>query len=353
MATNTVAAPSRHAASVHAATPARHAAGIVVSLTVILAVMFIAFALPATKSAPHDVPLGVAGPGASAAQIEEQLARTAPGGFLVTNYGNEAALREAITRRDVYGGVTVTPQGPTVLIASGGSPMIAQSLSQLGAALSQHSGAPVRTEDLAPLPATDPRGVGLSAAALPLTLAGLLPAVALLLAFPNRPWLRLGAFVAAAVLMTLTIATLLRFVFGSIDAHFWAVSAGLLLGVLAMGLPVLGLGSLFGRAGIGIAAAVGVLLGNPLSGLAGAPELLPRGWGAFGQLLPQGANATLLRSTAYFPEPFSGGTATGAMLVLACWALVGVLLIGVAALGYSGGVPRPNREASSSRRAKS
>lgn len=336
MATNTVPAPSRHAAPAHPSSPLGHAARIILGLAAALAVVFIAFALPAAKSAPHDVPIGVAGPAASAAQIEERLTQSAPGGFLVTNYGDEAALREAITRRDVYGGVVVTPQGPTVLIASGGSPMIAQSLSQIGAALSQHSGVPVATEDAAPLPSTDPRGVGLSAAALPLTLAGILPAAALLLTFPNRPWLRLGAFATAAVLMTLTITTLLRFAFGSIDAHFWAVSAGLLLGVLAMGLPVLGLGSLFGRAGIGIAAAVGVLLGNPLSGLAGAPELLPRGWGAFGQLLPQGANATLLRSTAYFPEPFSGATAAGSITVLACWALAGALLIGIAALRYSG-----------------
>ncbi|MDF2823691.1 MAG: integral rane protein, partial [Mycobacterium sp.] len=201
---------------------------------------------------------------------------------------------------------------------------------QIGGALAQHSGAPLRTEDLVPLPGTDARGVGLSAAALPLTLAGLLPAVALLLAFPGRPWLRAGAFTAAAVVMTLTVAVLLRFVFGSIADHFWPVSAGLLLGVLAMGLPVLGLGSLFGRVGLGIGAAVAVLLGNPLSGLAGAPELLPAGWGTFGQLLPQGANATLLRSTAYFPDPFAGSTATTALAVLACWAAAGVGLIALA-----------------------
>jgi hypothetical protein len=301
MATNTVPAPNRHAATPHQTPPVGHAAGIIVGLTAILAVVFIAFALPAAKSAPRDVPIGVAGPGASAAQIEEQLARTAPGGFLVTNYGDEAALREAITRRDVYGGVASTPQGPAVLIASGGSPMIAQSLSQIAAGLSQRAGLPVRTEDLAPLPGTDPRGVGLSAAALPLTLAGLLPAAALLLAFPNWPWLRLGAFATAAVLMTLTITALLRFVFGSIDAHFWAVSAGLLLGVLAMGLPVLGLGSLFGRAGIGIAAAVGVLLGNPLSGLAGAPQLPPERMGRLRPTAPPGRQRDLAALDGLLP----------------------------------------------------
>ena len=59
-------------------------------------------------------------------------------------------------------------------------------------------------------------------------------------------------------------------------------------------------------------ALLALLLGNPLSGLNSAPELLPRGWGELGQLLPQGANATLLRSTAFF----SGAGATTAIVVL-------------------------------------
>ena len=325
-------APGRHQAVATDAPPvAARVAGIVVGLTLVLTVVFIAFALPAIKSRPHAVPLGVAGPGASAAQVEHRLSESAPGGFLVTNYGDEPALRAAILRRDVYGGIVLTPQGPTVLVAGGGSPVVAQSLTQLGSAMAQQSGAAVRTEDVAPLPRDDARGIGLSAAALPLTLAGLLPAVALLLAFPRRPWLRTGSIVVFAGVIAVTVTSLLRFVFGSIDNHFWAVSAGLSLGTLAMGMAVLGLGSMFGRVGIGISAATAVLLGNPLSGLAGAPELLPSGWGAFGQLLPQGATATLLRSTAYFPDPFASATATGAMLVLGCWALAGLALIFLAA----------------------
>jgi hypothetical protein len=89
---------------------------------------------------------------------------------------------------------------------------------------------------------------------------------------------------------------------------------------------VLGFGSLFGRTGFGIGAAVAMLLGNPLSGLASAPEMLPRGWSILGQLLPRGANGTLLRSTAYF----SGAGATTAIVVLTCWAVAGVVLIFVA-----------------------
>jgi hypothetical protein len=304
------------------------ATGIVVALTVGLAVLFIAFGLPAAKSAPHDVPIGVAGPAAVAAQIDAQLERNSPGAFAVSTYDDETELRAAILDRDVYGGIAVTPGGPTLLLASGGSPLVAQMLTQIGSAIAQRSGAPLDTVDLAPLPQTDPRGTGLAAAALPLALAGLLPALVLLLVFPDRPWLRLGATVVFAGLAALTTAAVLRYVFGSIEANFWGVTAGLTLGALATGLAVLGLGSLFGRVGLGIGVVGVMLLGNPLSGLASAPEMLPSGWGAFGQLLPQGANATLLRSTAYF----GGAGATAAVGVLSCWALAGTVMIVIAAL---------------------
>jgi hypothetical protein len=124
-------------------------------------------------------------------------------------------------------------------------------------------------------------------------------------------------------------------VFGSIDQNFWGVAGGLSLGIAAALLFVLGLGSLFGRVGLGIGAALAVLVGNPLSGLASAPEMLPSGWGAFGQLLPQGATATLLRSTAYL----SGAGATTAVVVLTCWAAAGAAMVTVAALRQPAAAP--------------
>jgi hypothetical protein len=71
-----------------------------------------------------------------------------------------------------------------------------------------------------------------------------------------------------------------------------------------------------------------LLLGNPLSGLNSAPEMLPSGWGTLGQWLPQGATATLLRSTAFF----DGAGATTAIAVLTCWTVAGIGLIVLAAV---------------------
>ena len=74
--------------------------------------------------------------------------------------------------------------------------MVAQMLTQIGNGIAQQAGVPLRTEDLAPPTADDPRGAGLAASALPITLAGLLPAVALVLLLKREVWTR---FAAAAV----------------------------------------------------------------------------------------------------------------------------------------------------------
>jgi hypothetical protein len=343
---------THHASPVHEPPAAIRATGIIVALTVVLAILAIAFALPAARSKPRDVPIGAAGPMAASGQVADILEQHAPGAFAITYYPGEAALRDAIRNRDVYGGISFgtgadvagqgAPEGRTLLIATGGSPMVAQMLTQIGSGIAQQVGVPLRTEDLAPPTADDPRGAGLAASALPITLAGLLPAVALVLLSPasgwapslrgeyphkREIWTRFAAAVVFAAGAGTTIAALLRYVFNSIDENVWGVAAGLTLGLLAAGLSMLGLGSLFGRIGLAVGALLALLLGNPLSGLNSAPEMLPSGWGTLGQWLPQGATATLLRSSAFF----DGAGATTAIVVLTCWAVGGAALIVIAA----------------------
>lgn len=328
MTTESLPRHTHHATPAHEPPAALRATGIVAVLAVVIAIVAIAFALPAARSKPHEVPIGAAGPQAASGQVADMLEQNAPGAFEITYYPGEAALRDAIRNRDVYGGISFGPEGRTLLIATGASPTVAQLLSQVGNGIAQHAGVQLKTEDVAPPSAEDPRGAGLAASALPITLAGLLPAIALVLVLRREVWTRFGAVVVFAGLAGMTIAALLRYVLGSIDANFWGVAGGLTLGVLAAGLSILGLGSLFGRAGLAAGSLIALLLGNPLSGLTSAPELLPSGWGAFGQWLPQGATATLLRSTAFF----DGAGAGMALAVLACWALGGATLIVIAAV---------------------
>jgi hypothetical protein len=320
---------------VHEPPAAIRATGIVVALTTALAILAIAFALPAARSKPHDIPIGAAGPQAAGGQVADILEQHAPGAFALTYYPGEAALRDAIRNRDVYGGMSFRPDGRSLLIATGGSPVVAQMLTQIGNGVAQQAGVPLHTEDLAPPTADDPRGAGLAASALPITLAGLLPAVALVLLVRREVWTRLVAAVVFAAGAGVTTAALLRYVFGSIDQNLWGVAAGLTLGLLAAGLSMLGLGSLFGRGGLAVGALLALLLGNPLSGLTSAPEMLPSGWGTLGQWLPQGATATLLRSTAFF----DGAGAATAIAALTCWAVTGTALVVIAAVRQGRSVP--------------
>jgi hypothetical protein len=109
----------------------------------------------------------------------------------------------------------------------------------------------------------------------------------------------------------------------------WAANAATLsLTVLAIGATVAGLRALLGNAGIALAAIAMVLVGNPFSGVATAPELLPRFAGDLGQALPPGAGGNLLRSTGYF----DGAGAWGHVAVLAAWTAAGVAAIAFAAL---------------------
>jgi hypothetical protein len=69
-----------------------------------------------------------------------------------------------------------------------------------------------------------------------------------------------------------------------------------------------------------------ILVGNPFSAAAAAPELLPQPIGGLGQLMPPGAGANLLRSTGFF----DGAGAAEHVAVLVVWTLVGLTALVVA-----------------------
>jgi hypothetical protein len=96
---------THHASSVHEPPAAIRATGIIVALIGVLAILAIAFALPAARSKPHDVPIGAAGPQAAGTGpgfpaggrgVADILEQHAPGTFTITYYPGEAALRDAI-----------------------------------------------------------------------------------------------------------------------------------------------------------------------------------------------------------------------------------------------------------------
>lgn len=260
--------------------------------------------------------------------MKSGLDQAMPGGFEITSVPDRAAAVESIKDRDVYGAIVLDPQAPEVLTASAGGPAVAQILTQLSARLSaQNPGVQVKVTDVVPLPKDDPRGAGLAAGALPLVLGGII-AAALLTQRIRGGGRRMAGAITFALTGALALTAVLQFWLGSLEGNYFANASVIAMSIGAISLTLLGLEWLFGFAGLGAGSAVMMLLGNPLSGLTSAPQMLPTGWGGLGQLLPPGAAGTALRSVSFFDGAGSGKS----FLVLGCWLVLGLTLCGLGAL---------------------
>jgi hypothetical protein len=305
----------------------RRTLGIVGGLLLLQAVLVAAFVLPAHKPEPHDVPVGVVG----MPRAQEALDEAMPGAFDVTRYASAVEAREAIEERDVYGAVVAEGDELRLFVASAASAPIAQLLQT---AFAGH-GAEVAVTDVKPLAEEDPRGATLNLLFLPLIVV-CFPAVLLLGKLHLRAPALLGALALFATLGGLAVVA---FVAGALDAlpgSYLALSGVAALTILAIALPTAGLYRLLGHAGVGLAALLFVLIGNPASGNGTAPEVLPGFWRAISQLMPPGAGGTGLRNTAYF----DGNATLQPLLVLTTYAVVGGLLVLAA-----GAVRRRRRDA--------
>jgi len=297
---------------------AKKAVALVLALTAGLSLILALFVSIAVNSGPNGVRLAVAGPAPAVEQIRAGLAQA--GGteaFEVTVVADEAAATAALLDRSVDGAIVVGPQGPMVLTASAGSPAITQLLTTAAGHLANPTATGPPVTDVVPLPADDARGVGLAAGSFPMIIAGLALGVAAALALRSR-WIVLGAVVGGAVVIATSFAGILAWL-GVSGGQFWAATAAMTMTIATSALVVAGLVRVLGAAGAGLGALLLVIIGNPLSGIATSPRLLPGPWGEFGQWLPTGAGGTLVRTATYFPE----ASIAWPLTVLLIWAVLG------------------------------
>ncbi len=291
----------------------------------IQAVMVLAFAWPAARVAPREVPLVVAGPATATAAVVQRLDAEQPGAFRVERLAGEDAARRAVTGRRAYGALVVGPDGPHVLIASAASPAVAQLLTQMGQRLSASPAAPPR--DVVPADPDDPRGAALGALVLPLVMSGMLGGVLLTFLVGSVAW-RLAGLVLFSAVAGLVTAAIVGRVLPVVPGPYAEVAGAIALTTFAVCGAVTGLGALLGRAGAGLGAVTMMLVANPLSGVTSAPEMLPSPWGAVGQAMPAGAGVTLLRSVAFF----DGARMRYPLVVLLAWAAGGLLCLALGSL---------------------
>jgi hypothetical protein len=291
--------------------------GVAVGVVVLQSLLVAFFAWPAMRTAPRDLPVVVAGPTAAVATVEGQLDSLRPGGFAVRGVADEAAADQALRDRKAYAAFLPGTDGTmTIHVASAASPTVASLLTQ------QLAGAQVRVVDVVPVDAHDPRGGGLASAFLPMLLTAIVAAALLWQAVKTR-WGRWLGVLLFASLAGLAEAAILQYGYAALPGNYLANAGVLVLLAAAIAGSVTGLASVFGRIGVALGALVVFVLGNPLSAITSAPELLPQPWGAIGQFLPPGAGGTLLRSVAYF----DGAASATAAWTLAAWAFVGLALI--------------------------
>jgi len=310
--------------------------GVVLSAAVCLIVL--AFSWPSVTLNPRDLPIAITGPAASVQAVETALEAQADGAFRLDEVADRDAAVEAIRTRADYGAIVLGTE-PEVLTSSAAGTATNQLMTQLrtqlqamaqqqAAAAAQAAGlgqAPTVTvalTDVVPLVAGDPRGAGLTAAALPLVFGGMIGGIGVALVVTGA-WRRVVALLVYAIVAGAAIAGIMQGWFQVLGGDYLLNAAAVSLTLLAMGATIVGFAALFGRPGIAVGPVLFMLIGNPISGATFPKEFYPAPWGEVGQFLPPGAGATLLKDVAYFPD----ASPAFPILVLACWAVVGLALV--------------------------
>jgi len=313
--------------------PSYLAVGIAVAVTVLLGLLVSWFAWPAKELAPRDLPVVVAGPAPAATALAEQLRAVRPGAFEVTTAADAAAADAALRDRRAYAAFVIGADGVSLHTASAASPTVAALLAQAAQDLGQ--GRTVTVVDVVKASPEDPRGAGFASGFLPMVLTSMVAGILLSLLVASKAarfvglalFALLAGFVGAAVLHGMDLLT----------GRYYATAGVIALMALAISATVAGLAAVIGPPGIGVAVLLVFLVGIPITGVAAAPELLPQPWGAFGQFLPPGAGASLLRSAAFF----DGAGSAAPLWTLVAWAGVGLLLVGLGRARTQSHAPTP------------
>jgi hypothetical protein len=333
-----------------------------VALPIAITLAVMAFAWPAGRISPRDVPVGIVGTGSASQRAVEGLTRQKPGAFDFRLYPDQQAARWAIRNRDVYGAFAVSGSSITVLKASAASTSVAQLLTDVGQQLADKAsqqmaarqkaagqkagGARSRARahkqaaaaqgavqagssakvlvtgvDVVPVAAADPRGVVFSSSIFPLTICGILIGAFVTMARGlARPRHRVLTLLVACAVAAFGVYLVAQGFLGALPHHPMATWAILSLDLLSISATAAGVIRLLGPVGLGLSAALMVFVGNAFSGATSAPEMLPKGVDHVGQWLPPGAGASLLRDTTYF----DGAADAGHLAVLALWSICGI-----------------------------
>jgi hypothetical protein len=276
---------------------------------------------------PHRVPVAVAG--VPPERVQRELDRVQPGGYAVVATTNTGTAERLIVRRDAFGALILESDGPTVMYASAYGPAASTTVRDALRRAALALGLTLGPEpfDVVPFQRGDPRGVSLQQIVLGTIVAGFLMGVlSVQLAVGERSGRRLLATAAFAILFGLLAAVIVDPLLGVVVDHFGWVWLWLAAGAFTIAAVACACTTALGPPGIGLAAVLVLIVGNPSAGAAVPPKFLPALFRAAGPLLPPGATTEGMLRTAFFDAPLAGP-----VLVLAGWSLVATATLWVAA----------------------
>jgi hypothetical protein len=248
-------------------------------------------------------------------------------------------VQEALIARLQQSGQTIaTLQKALATLQAGGTPQLPGGAPSSSAA-SSTTPPTVKVTDVVALSSHDSTGAGLSAAAFPLVLGGMLGGVlvSFLVVGPVRRIVALLVYgVAAGAVVALVLQTWLQ-----ILQRDWLLNAAAFgLAMAATAALVSGFNALLGSPGIAVGAIISLLIGNPISGAALPYQFIAGPWGEVGQYFVPGAASSLVRSLSYFPD----ADMTQQWLVLGAWTVGGFLLTVIGHFRSQAPVPLPEGE---------
>lgn len=331
--------------------------------SLIVAVVILAFTWPTKTMETKNLPVSIAGPEATVSQFEQSLKDRGIETFELKQASSREEAEQQIRQRETYGAIIFTEgAAPEVLTApaanaaatqmlngvatqlnaqiqqkaltaktealtqavqAGGEQgaQAAAQLEQMKAQAEQASAMTVKATAVVPLSESDSSGTGLTIAAFPLVIGGILGGV-LSLNLIKGTWRRFATATLYAVIAGALTALILSTWFGFIPGDFATLWAAFGATYLATASFMIGMGALLvPAAGLGLGVVVTMFIGNPISGASMPSAFLPGAWGQIGQMMVPGASSTLLRSIAYFPE----AATSGQWLVLGSWIAFGLL----------------------------
>ena len=298
---------------------------------------------------PHNLPVGYVADESQAAAVQAQI--ESGGSFAATRFPDAAAMIGAIEVKVVYGGVDLTGAQPQLYVASAAGPSAAsvirttftqvveqQRTAQVQQLVASGGDVPVATvqalttppaiTDLVPLPDADRGAAALGLLVQVLAIGATIASTELgkigshTKRSPRRGFAHAGVLVLYS-LVSAGAVTLGAGIFGAIpDGQLLSLFVSFSLLSLALSCSVAAAVALFGPGGA-MLGTLYFLLGLVISGASIIPEFLPTWARVFGQALPPGAGATLIRERLYFP----GASVAWPVGVLLAWAVTGLLIV--------------------------